>query len=57
MSNQANTFWALSILAAMVAAREQRSLDAAREFFATQFPETAAALVVDTVGEVVEVAS
>ncbi len=56
MSNQAQTFWMLSILSAAFALRSQSQLDDARETFAAVCPDDAAALVIDTTAEIVEVA-
>jgi len=65
MSKQEMMLWSLSLVAASFAIRcrtlpersDASALDAARETFAATFPDDAALLVVDTVGEVVEVES
>lgn len=57
MSKQELVLWSLSLVAASFALRERAELDAARARFEATFPDDAAMLVVDTVGEVVEVAS
>lgn len=57
MSKQEMMLWFLSFVTASFALRERAELDAARARFEATFPDDAAMLVVDTVGEVVEVAS
>ena len=57
MSEQQLILWSLSLVAASFALRERAELDAARARFDATFPDDAASLVVDTVGEVVEVES
>jgi hypothetical protein len=47
----------LWFLAHVLVEQQKRSIDEACEVFASTFPDDAAMLVVDTVGEAVEVAS
>lgn len=65
MSKQEMMLWSLSLVAASFAIRcrtlpehsEDAALDDARKTFAATFPDDAATLIVDTIGEAVEVAS
>ena len=57
MSKQEMIIVAISLVATSFALRDRKALDDARAKFATTFPDDAAALVVDTVGEVVEVST
>lgn len=56
MSKQEMMLWTMSLVAASFALRERAELDAALARFEATFPEDAASLVVDTIGEVVEMA-
>ena len=56
MSKQEMVLWSLSLVAASFALRERAELDASRARFEATFPDDAAMLVVDTLGEVLEVA-
>ncbi len=57
MSKQQMIIVALSLVSASFALRDRKALDDARAKFAATFPDDAASLVVNTIGEVVEVAS
>ena len=57
MSKQEMIIVAVSLVAASFALRDRKTLDDARAKFAATFPDDEASLVVDTVGEVVEVQS
>jgi hypothetical protein len=57
MPKQQLLVWTMSLVAASFALRERATLDAAVETFSATFPDDAALLVVDTVGEVVEAES
>jgi hypothetical protein len=54
MSKQQLIIVAMSLVSASFALRDRKALDDARAKFAATFPDDAAALVLDTVGEVVE---